>query len=66
MDFKQIREQLQQERSELCAANGDFDRICWLGNAITHLDFCVDRQLGGTQWKRYERRTGRSTLEVYS
>jgi hypothetical protein len=65
MNFIEIRTQLMQERSELCAAKGDFSRICWLGNAITHLDFCVDRQLGGKQWKTYERRTGRSTLEMY-
>ena len=71
IDFKELRKELQAEQTALIAtpkedrAPGTFDRICWLGNAVTHCDFCVDRQLGGKQWKTYERRTGRSTLEAY-
>ena len=39
-------------------ADQTFDRICELGNLTTHFDFVVDKLLGGTQWKRYERNTG--------
>ena len=38
-------------------ADQSFDRMCELGNLITHFDFVIDKLLGGTQWKRYERNT---------
>jgi len=34
-----------------------FERMCELGNLTTHFDYVIDKLLGGTQWKRYERNT---------
>lgn len=35
-----------------------FERMKELGNLVTHFDFVVDKVLGGTNWKRYEKNTG--------
>ena len=58
------REELRAEHSAILdtpkakrTADQSFDRMCELGNLITHFDFVVDKLLGGTQWKRYERNT---------
>ena len=37
-------------------ADQTFARMCELGNLTTHFDFVIDKLLGGTQWKTYERR----------
>ena len=37
-------------------ADQTFERMCELGNLTTHFDFVIDKLLGGTQWKTYERR----------
>jgi|TARA_Y100000289_G_C3928845_1_gene155148 hypothetical protein len=72
IDFRAHRSELEAQRSAIISLSAEnrtpelLERMCWLGNAITHADFCVDRQLGGKQWKIYERRTGRSTLEIYT
>lgn len=53
------RDALRTEWYALLANNeGTTERGQELGNLITHFDFVVDKVLGGTQWKRYERNTG--------
>lgn len=58
------REELRTEREGILytpieerTADQTFERMCELGNLVTHFDFVVDKLLGGTQWKTYERRT---------
>ena len=66
-DFRTIRAEITAEKAAILEletkTKEQFERMCYLTNCVIHLDFCVDRQLGGKQWKTYERRTGRNTLE---
>ena len=66
-DFRTIRTEIAAEKATILGqetlTQEDRARMSYLTNCQIHLDFCVDRQLGGTQWKAYERRTGRNTLE---
>jgi hypothetical protein len=71
IDFKALRTEAQAEIDEIIATPkeertaGASDRMCYLGNVVTHCDIAHARQLGDKEWKRYERGTGHDTLKPY-